>query len=102
MEPCPFNIVFDAKFFRDESLTSAERVLVTSVYEVVFYRGLPPELGRARPWFGCVLAYDACNGAYLQRVWESVESKRLFWDGAYVFVMIVRGTNPSPVNVPAP
>lgn len=103
LEPFPFTVVFDAKFFKDESPTSAERALVTGVYELVFYRGLPPASDDAKGYdFGCLLAYDASDGAFLQQAWESVASKRLFWEGAHVFVMIVRGKSPSALTGPIP
>ena len=96
--PFPHKIVFDAKFFESESLSAAEQALVAGVYEAVFYRGLPSDSvdGSNSRWaydFGCLLAYDASSGGYLQEAWGSVASKRLFWDDANVFVMIVRGPN---------
>jgi predicted glycosyltransferase len=95
--PFPFKIVFDAKFFTGKSPSVADEALVTGVHEVVFYRGLPSassEYAARSGWsydFGCLLAYDASAGAFLQKAWDSVLSKRLFWDDAHVFVMILRG-----------
>jgi hypothetical protein len=95
-EPFPFKILFEAKFFEGKSLASAERALVAGVYETAFYRGIPPSLSEDKSgWgydFGCFLAYDASDGAYMQQAWDSVASKSMFWDGANIFVMIVRGS----------
>jgi hypothetical protein len=96
--PCPFNVVFDAKFFEGEGHKSAEKALVEGVYEASHYRGLPAarDGSGAAAWdydFGCLLAYDASEGAYLQQAWNSVATKRLFWNDAHVFVMIVRGAS---------
>ena len=69
---------------------------MAGVYEVAFYRGLPPASSAQATkldWgydFACLLAYS--DGAYLQEAWDLVTSKRLFWDDAHVFVMIVRGS----------
>jgi addiction module HigA family antidote len=96
--PFPFKIVFDAKFFEEESLASAEKALVEGVYEAAHYRGLPPDQTR-QGWcydYGCLLVYDASRGAYLQQAWASVCSKRLFWDEANVFVMVIR--DPASLN----
>jgi hypothetical protein len=95
--PFPYSIVFDAKFCDAGNATSAERALVSGVYEAVFYRGLPRSLSRPpspSAWdyeYGCLLAYDASPGSYLRRAWDSVASKSLFWEDANVFVMILRG-----------
>jgi hypothetical protein len=93
--PFPYKIVFDAKFFEGSTIASAERALVTGVYEVAFYRGLPVEADHHDSgWdydFGCLLAYDASPKASLLQAWNSVHAKRLFWDDANIFVMIIRG-----------
>ncbi len=96
-DPFPHSIVFDAKYFQDESLVKAEEALVAGVYEASYYRGLPSATAQYAPqtnWgydFGCLLAYDASDGSHLKRAWRSVASKSLFWDDARVFVMILRG-----------
>jgi hypothetical protein len=87
--PFPFKIVFEAKLFTDESSGAAQKALVNGAYETAFYRGLPPSDG----WdydFGCLIAFDASDGAHLNHVWNSVAHKHLFWDDASVFIMIVR------------
>jgi hypothetical protein len=87
--PFPFKILFEAKYFEGDSAESAQNELVSAIYEAVFYRGLPP----SDEWgyeFACLLAYDVSTGAHLKTAWESITSKRLFWDDANVFVMIVR------------
>jgi hypothetical protein len=87
--PFPFKILFEAKYFEGDSAVSAENELVCAIYETVFYRGLPAS-GKWGYDFGCLLAYDVSTGAHLKAAWESITSKRLFWEDANVFVMIVR------------
>lgn len=87
--PFPWRILFEAKYFAEESVGAAESSLVNGVYETAFYRGLPVD----DDWsydFGCLLAYDVSENGYLKQAWESVADKRLFWDHGHVFVMIVR------------
>jgi hypothetical protein len=90
--PFPFKILFEAKYFEEESVAAAESCLVSGVYETAFYRGLPA----SEEWgfdFGCMLAYDVSEGGHLRRAWDSVVHKTLFWDHGHVFVMIVRSTH---------
>jgi hypothetical protein len=87
--PSPHRVVFDAKLLRQDSVAAAEEALVMGVYETMFYRGLP-----AKGWgydYGCLLAYDASVDGVLQKAWNAVAVKRLFWEDAQVFVMAVRG-----------
>jgi hypothetical protein len=87
--PFPWSILFEAKYFEEETLSAAEHSLVSGVYETAFYRGLPGD----DDWnydFGCLLAYDVSEGAYLKQAWDSVVDKRLFWEHGHIFVMIVR------------
>jgi hypothetical protein len=106
-DPFPFKILFEAKYFEGKDLASteeerlaalvaAEGELVKGVYETAFYRGIPPSFSEDKSeWdydFGCLLAYDTSDGAYMQQAWDSVASKSMFWDGANIFVMIVRGS----------
>jgi hypothetical protein len=95
-QPFPFKIAFDAKYVKENNLKAAERQLVKGVYEVVHYRGQPaasPEYAATTRWgydYGCLLAYDASEDGLFQQAWSSVGSKRLFWDDAHVFVMVLR------------
>ena len=98
-KPFPHKIVFDAKYFAASSIGAAEKALVDGIYEAAFYRGLPftpsGQPGSA-DWdyeYGCLLAYDASDEGYLKAAWDSVQGKRLFWEGANVFVMIIRGAS---------
>lgn len=93
--PFPHKIVCDVKFFDDESLSAAEQALVEGVYEVFYYRSLPNNSFKhpQSEWtydYGCLLAYDASAGSWLRRAWDSIVSKRLFWDDANIYVMICR------------
>jgi hypothetical protein len=86
--PFMFRTIFEGKYFKAGSVAAAEQALVTGVWEVAYYRGLP--------WnyeYGCLLAYDASPDASLKETWASVGAKRLFWEDANVFVMVVRGEN---------
>jgi len=100
--------IVSRKFYKGKRLAStekdkeekerlkAETNLVKGVYETAYYRGIPPSLSEENSgWdydFGCFLVYDASDGAYMQQAWDSVTSKSMFWDGANIFVMIVRGS----------
>ena len=96
--PFPFKITFDAKYFFQNSESAANKALVEGAYEAMFYRGLPSVAARNThepSWdydYGCLLAYDASDDGILESVWRSVRCKGAFWDGANIFVMIVRGT----------
>ena len=96
--PFPFKIVFDAKYFTQNDESAANKALVEGAYEVMFYRGLPAVAARTTSepnWdydYGCLLAYDASDGGVFEMAWRSVTCKRTFWDGANIFVMIVRGS----------
>jgi hypothetical protein len=96
--PCPFSIVFEGKYFDQGSLPKAEADLVESIYQAFFYRALPKVAGTGkRPsWdyeFACLLACDASPDGALLRAWEEIptEVRQGFWEGANVFVMVVRG-----------
>jgi hypothetical protein len=75
----------------------AECELVTSIYQAFFYRGLPyvPPKGKSPAWdydFACLLACDASPQGNLRNVWANLkrEVKRGFWEGANIYVMILR------------
>lgn len=94
--PFPFRTVFDGKLFEDGSYEDAKRALVAGVYEAAFYRGLPASSPLGTGWgydFGCLLAYDASDGAHLQHAWNSIRHKQTFWSDANVYVMILRGAD---------
>jgi DNA-binding XRE family transcriptional regulator len=46
--PCPHKIVFEAKFFRDDSFDSAQRELVRGIYQCFYYRAKPTVEPRAK------------------------------------------------------
>ena len=90
--------MFEAKYFKSDSSTAARRELVTDAYQAFFYRSLPSDrTDDDRPnWcyeFSCLFAYDASTEGYLLDAWESLspEVKVGFWEGANVYVMILRG-----------
>jgi hypothetical protein len=99
-EPFPFKIVFEGKYFETGGSVKANTELAMNIYQAFFYRGLPyvPSKGPSLPaWdyeFACLLAYDASDDGSLKKAWDGLETKvkRGFWDGANVYVMIVRGT----------
>ncbi len=96
--PCPHSIVFEGKYFESGSPTRAEADLVSNIYQAFFYRALPKIEGTStRPaWdyeFSCLLACDASPDGTLKRAWNSLPLavRDGFWEGANVYVMVVRG-----------
>jgi hypothetical protein len=97
-KPFPQSIVFEGKYFARGSKEYAARQLVADLYQAFFYRGLPSveATKRGHPeWdynYACLLAFDASPAGALKNAWDSLESsvKRSFWEGANIFVMIVR------------
>lgn len=99
-DPFPHSILFEGKYFASGSAEFAQRRLVTDIYEAFFYRGLPSLTGtETRPeWkydYACLLAYDASPKATFTSAWTGLDPKtrRSFWDGANVYLMILRGTD---------
>lgn len=96
--PCHHKVVFEAKFFEKNSLRVAERELVNSAYQAFFYRGLPADLSNpTRPWdyeYSCVFVFDATEEGHFKTAWENLDEyvKSGFWEGANVYVMILRGS----------
>jgi hypothetical protein len=100
-EPFPFKIVFEGKYFGKGNRVQAETALVTSVYQAFFYRALPyvPPHKTRPPWdyeYSCLLAYDASDDGSLQAAWKELPDtvRQGFWNGANIYVMILRGTVP--------
>lgn len=96
--PCPFSVVFEAKYFDKGSSTKAGADLVRSIYQAFFYRSLPSIDSRdQRPsWnyeFACLLACDASVDGALLAAWRQIPQavRDGFWDGANLFVLLVRG-----------
>lgn len=97
--PFPHKILFEGKYFLGNSIKSAQQELVESVYQAFFYRGLPQDLfDKRRPdWdfdYACVFSYDASQDGLLREAWQRLtpDVKRGFWEGANVYVMVLRGT----------
>jgi hypothetical protein len=98
--PAPHSVVFEAKYFTLNGVGSAETGLVRDIYQAFFYLGLPrlPESKKSPGWnyeFACVLAYDASRDGVLMKAWRSLpaEVKDACWNGANVYVMILRGAD---------
>ena len=100
-------IVFEGKYFEKGGIAVAQRELVSQTYQAFFYRALPHVPGKASggkispAWdydYACLLAYDASEEGALKAAWDSLPSKVKggFWDGASVYVMIVRGQIDQP------
>jgi hypothetical protein len=77
--------------------------LATNIYQAFFYRGLPyvPPKKSSPAWdyeFACLLAYDASDAGSLRQAWNGLDTevKNCFWDGANVYVMILRGADVIP------
>lgn len=98
-DPFPFRIVFEGKYFEAGGIDRAKTELVSCAYQAFYYRALPyvPPRKSSPAWnydFACLLAYDASKNGSLREVWNSLKSevRRGFWDGANVYVMILRGS----------
>jgi len=96
--PFPHNMVFEGKYFAKGSQEYAAKQLVTDIYQAFFYRGLPrvDATKRGHPeWdydYACLLVYDASSKGALTAAWDALEPavKKSFWDGANIYVMILR------------
>ncbi len=95
--PFPFKIVFEGKYFEKGGTTKAETELVTNIYQAFFYRALPKidEDPKTPAWdydYACLLAYDASPEGALYEAWNTLNKtvKAGFWEGANLFVMIIR------------
>lgn len=98
--PFPYKIIFEGKYFRKGSIQAAERTLVTDIYQAFFYLGLSylPETKTHPAWdyeYACLLAYDATEKGSLLEAWGGIDPqvKRACWEGANIYVMILRGQN---------
>jgi len=98
-EPFPYKTVFECKYFDGRHFDKGEPALVKGVYEAFYYLGLPrlPKGSWGNAWdydFACFLAFDASNEGGLKEAWESVRKavKSIIWDGANIYVMILRGS----------
>ncbi|HYK09665.1 MAG TPA: hypothetical protein VEV39_02575 [Gemmatimonadales bacterium] len=97
--PFPYRTVFEGKYFRKGGLAAAETALATDIYQAFFYRGLtklPATRTRRPAWdydYACVLAYDGTADGALLRAWDGLRERigRGCWEGAGIYVMILRG-----------
>jgi hypothetical protein len=99
-DPFPHSIVFEGKYFPRGSLEFAQRQLVADIYQAFFYRGLPRLVATDKhpEWnydYACLLAYDASVAGTLTSAWTALDprTRRSFWEGANVYVMILRGSS---------
>jgi hypothetical protein len=97
-EPFSFKTVFEGKYFEKGGHSKAETELVNSIYQAFFYRALPfiPGTAKMPAWdyeFSCLFVYDASPDGTLQAAWKNLrkEVRSGFWEGANVYVMILRG-----------
>ena len=113
--PSRHKVVFEGKYFADGGIAAAETALAAGIYQAFFYRALPPitETSKHRSWdydYACFLAFDATENGSLQKAWNSVSNEVKitgFWEGANIYVMILRGAantsmNPPPLVAAAP
>jgi hypothetical protein len=101
-DPAPHRIVFEAKYFRQGGLPRAESELVTGIYQAFFYRGLPSLVEKSpRPcWnydYACLLICDGSPDGHIVKAWTSLdpEVRTACWEGASVYVMVLRGPEPA-------
>ena len=97
--PAPHKVLFEGKYFQSRGLQSARRELVSDAYQTFFYRALPTDKNDAsRPdWdydYACLFVYDASPEGFIKKAWEDLpeDVRKGFWDGANVFVMMLRGS----------
>ncbi len=98
-DPAPHPTVFEAKYYTNPSVKTAEAELVRDIYQAFFYLVLPrlPKTDKHSAWaydFACVLAYDATASGVLLDTWKSLPRKvrAACWTGGNVYVMVLRGT----------
>ena len=98
--PFPYKVVFEGKYFRKGGIQAAESTLARDIYQAFFYLGLSylPETKTHPAWdydYACLLAYDATDEGSLLKAWEGIDPlvKRGCWEGANIYVMILRGAN---------
>ena len=98
VQPFPHSVVFEGKYFDKKTIRAAEKDFSEGFYETFFYLSCPEvEAAVKRPnWnynFACFFAYDASEEGLLANVWEGFPEhvKSGFWEGASVYLMILRG-----------
>ncbi len=96
--PFPHTILFEGKYFPRGGAEYARRTLVNDIYQAFFYRGLPALDATAKhpEWrydYACLMAFDASPTGTLAAAWDELDprTKKSFWDGANLYVMILRG-----------
>jgi len=97
--PCPYRIVFEAKYFRDGGIDAARTALATGIYQCFFYLGLPRHVGTNTHagWdydFACFLIFDATDAGSVVSAWRDVRSEVRdgCWEGANIYVMVLPTT----------
>jgi hypothetical protein len=100
--PFPFHTVFEGKYFQHGNVAAAETALASDIYQAFFYRGLAklPATKTHPAWdydYACVLAYDATQDGALFQAWDGLRPNigRGCWEGAGIYVMILRGRKAS-------
>jgi len=98
-DPCPYRVVFEAKYFRTEGVKAAKTALATGIYQCFFYLGLPrhEETKKHAAWnydFACLLIFDATEGGSVCSAWRDVhpDINRGCWEGANIYVMVLPST----------
>ncbi|MDP3028517.1 MAG: hypothetical protein Q8O04_03305 [Deltaproteobacteria bacterium] len=98
-------MLFEGKFFAKGGIQAAETALVTGIYQSFFYLGLPTiaEKPKHPVWdydYACFLAYDATDKGTLLQSWQLLDSKVKMgcWEGANIYVMILRGSANSSIQ----
>ena len=96
--PFPHKVVFEGKYFPKGGLQAAETSLAKDIYQAFFYLGLSylPETQTHPAWdyeYACLLAYDATDEGSLLNAWDRFDPrvKEGCWEGANIYVMILRG-----------
>lgn len=96
-QPSPHSVVFEGKYYPRGGQQAGATTLVSSAYQAFVYQALPHSEANSNgvPWdydFACLLALDTSPEGTLLSAFQSLpdEVRQGFWDGANIFVAIVR------------
>ncbi len=94
--PCPYRVVFEAKYFKEGGIEAARTALAAGIYQCFFYLGLPLHnaTNKHPAWdydFACFLIFDATDAGSVASAWRDVrpEVSNGCWQGANIYVMVL-------------
>lgn len=96
-EPCQFRTLIEGKYFDKGGHVAASSALANDIFQSFFYLALTKlEETKTHPaWnydYSCLIACDATVDGTMIEAWLDIEEevRRGIWDGANIFVMILR------------